>query len=808
MSEIQQFTFIQKTKNESVRKRLGIQALYFNSPDVDENTALMRMALAFNDAGYAKEDFKKAIRINYPVVGDVPADRVLDTTFCDRYQLGGEDGKTMMPIPGAAAATEGTDRTIVDGVDTETGEIVDQQRADEAMHDRAFTYRQYSWEKRIYATLRFGLFDELTPEQLKEISAMAMDQVSTYEETVKRACQSDKLRQLEQVFPETLNDLFTAMYSIWPAEGKSPSLTDLISFFSQWINTHTNDRTSRDDVTEKWKTKFNKQIVNRTPSGANAGGGNKTDRLTPLTPLGLEYEISLGLIARREEFDIYNPRLAVDAEANAILNLKRNKDDDVMDEFLATKALFENMPGGMDYSRACIIATVKTTPEGKYKEPDKHLEYLNRVLIETDHAHPDELLVDIACGRSSSPMPMRMTEEPSREDVDKALAAGRGEFVEGVSDPEDPKWVNEDLTKTTSNADEKTEVETADDVQIQESDTDEEPAGDEVHSGKSGVDAGEEADTVEDFGVNQNTENDNQNGDSVNQNEPDVQETEPEVQQPEPVTGEPGIYFDISNEAYHAGSGVSKSQLDDIASCPAIFQWRKTAPIDTEKTKSLDMGTALHCLLLEPDEFADRFIIAPEFNRRSNAGKEEEKAFLEDCADSGKTVMTAKEGRKLELMRESAMAHPVARWLLEEDGHCESSIYWKDHESGLLCRCRPDKIITKFNWVADVKTTGDIRQFKTSYYDYRYHVQDAFYSDGYEAQFGEQPIFVFLVVSTAIECGRYPVDIFMMGEDAKQAGRNEYHRNLQTLSGCLSTDEWPGINTLNLPRWAKENANV
>lgn len=67
--------------------------------------------------------------------------------------------------------------------------------------------------------------------------------------------------------------------------------------------------------------------------------------------------------------------------------------------------------------------------------------------------------------------------------------------------------------------------------------------------------------------------------------------------------------------------------------------------------------------------------------------------------------------------------------------------------------------------------------------------------------------FVFLVASTTIECGRYPVEIFMMGEEAKLAGQQEYHRNLRTLSDCLNTDEWPAIKTLSLPRWAKEYAN-
>jgi exodeoxyribonuclease VIII len=138
----------------------------------------------------------------------------------------------------------------------------------------------------------------------------------------------------------------------------------------------------------------------------------------------------------------------------------------------------------------------------------------------------------------------------------------------------------------------------------------------------------------------------------------------------------------------------------------------KSGPVDEEKTKALDMGTALHCLLLEPDEFDKRFIVAPEFNRRTTAGKEDEAAFLRDVEGMGMTVMTAEQGRKLNIMRNSAMAHPAARWILESSGHCESSMYWNDDETGELCRIRPDKWIPEFNLIADVKklpTWSDLR---------------------------------------------------------------------------------------------------
>lgn len=48
---------------------------------------------------------------------------------------------------------------------------------------------------------------------------------------------------------------------------------------------------------------------------------------------------------------------------------------------------------------------------------------------------------------------------------------------------------------------------------------------------------------------------------------------------------EPGIYYGISNENYHAGPGISKSQLDDIADTPALYLWRKNAPWTPQRQK-------------------------------------------------------------------------------------------------------------------------------------------------------------------------------------------------------------------------------
>lgn len=264
----------------------------------------------------------------------------------------------------------------------------------------------------------------------------------------------------------------------------------------------------------------------------------------------------------------------------------------------------------------------------------------------------------------------------------------------------------------------------------------------------------------------------------------------------------PGLYTDLSNEQYHSGPGISKSQLDLIHKSPSLLQWSRSAPEDDEKKTALNVGDAVHALILEPHRFREEFAIGPkDAPRNTKAGKEKWAEF--EAGLSGQTILTADEGRKVELIYGSVMAHPHARWIAESKGDAEASIYWTDPETGLLCRCRPDKLVTDHGWVVDVKTTADMSKFNRSVWDYRYHVQDAFYSEGYKQHFGEEPAgFLFLVVSTSIECGKYPVRLFCLDSDGKTKGAETMREDLSTLAECERTGEFPGIETISLPRWA------
>ncbi|KZZ72437.1 exodeoxyribonuclease VIII [Oleiphilus sp. HI0130] len=279
-----------------------------------------------------------------------------------------------------------------------------------------------------------------------------------------------------------------------------------------------------------------------------------------------------------------------------------------------------------------------------------------------------------------------------------------------------------------------------------------------------------------------------------------------EAEEKDIAPAEPGYYLDLPNDAYHSGPGISKSQLDLVSSSPALLQWSKSAPRDKRKEGALNLGDAVHAILLEPHRFNDEFAVAPERAPRNTIAGKEKWAEFEAGLD-GQTVITAEEFKTISLIRESVMAHPQARWLIEAEGDAEASIYWKDSVTSLLCRCRPDKLVPEYRSIIDVKTTHDIKKFHWSVRDYRYDVQDAFYSEGYAEHFGELPErFLFLVVSTTSEAGRYPVRLFELDEQSKLAGFQEMRSDLDLVSKCTNENNWPGIELMSVPqRFTKGN---
>ncbi|EMJ4790229.1 3'-5' exoribonuclease [Klebsiella oxytoca] len=407
-------------------------------------------------------DHQLPIRTNWHIVDDLPEENVLDETWCDRYELGGEDGLTWQKI--AAPVVEET----IEATDTEDATNTEESEQEYANDENAlFPVSTMPFRTQLLAQYMQSdrhVYHISIPHRGR-LEAMEMDQDNSAIQDLILA--AENVPGIKKFDMPGIWKFTTAFKTVFP-EGKRYEIGKQIQFSKLWFQT---PHIEHGILVKEWADKNQLTSVDDATSDASLVEGKTSDRLTPLTILGLEYEIALGLLARAKEFDIYNVPFEIDIQANGIMNKLDNK------EWLATRELFMSIPGGRNFSRACNIAAVKTTPQDLWKDPVAHREYLNKVMIETDHAHPDELIVDIACGRSSSPMPAAPMSAPGEDAADytgKLLAAGRGEYVEGISDPNDERWVKEDLTKP------RTTAETASHVQMEEAINDETTPADEI----------------------------------------------------------------------------------------------------------------------------------------------------------------------------------------------------------------------------------------------------------------------------------------------------------------------------------------
>ena len=252
-----------------------------------------------------------------------------------------------------------------------------------------------------------------------------------------------------------------------------------------------------------------------------------------------------------------------------------------------------------------------------------------------------------------------------------------------------------------------------------------------------------------------------------------------------------------SNADYHADPAVSASHLHAVAASPYHY-WSRFINPDrppSVQTAAMKLGSLTHCAVLEPDELAKRYGIAPD--RRTNAGK----AVAAAMEAAGIEAVTAPEMEQAMAMAASVRSHQAAATLLR-DGKAEQSFWFDDIATGLRCKCRPDWYTG--STIVDLKTTVDAspKGFAKSVAQWRYHVQQSHYLAG---TFAER--FVFIAVEKFYP---YAVGVYELDADAVQFGDYERRNNLQTIADCRAISEWPGygntVQLLSLPKWAL-NAN-
>ncbi|EFY7317455.1 exodeoxyribonuclease, partial [Salmonella enterica] len=390
----------------------------------------------------------------------------------------------------------------------------------------------------------------------------------------------------------------------FPVDGKTPELATVIQFLKTWFETEHIDRGL---LVKEWAKGNRVSAIQRTESGANAGGGNKTDRNPDYEHTLDTLDVEIAMATLPMDFNIYELPGSVYRRAKEIVKKKESP-------FKEWSAALRATPGILDYSRAAIFALIRSAHPEFYHYPGRLQGYINANLTETDHENPTEEALTAA---------RHTPEKDAVEEANRQLAAARGEYVEGISDPNDPKWVKTGTSQPTTEPElvknvgngifdvsalmqnssthgTETNPETTSNVQVQKADSDEKQAGDAVQAGEDDLGTGKEAVTVE-----------NQNQAEAQQNVPESQQEEPEAAWPEYF--EPGRYEGVPNEVYHAANGISSTQVKDARVSLMYFNARHVEKtIVKERSPVLDMGNLVHALALQPENLEAEFSVEPE----------------------------------------------------------------------------------------------------------------------------------------------------------------------------------------------------
>ena len=273
----------------------------------------------------------------------------------------------------------------------------------------------------------------------------------------------------------------------------------------------------------------------------------------------------------------------------------------------------------------------------------------------------------------------------------------------------------------------------------------------------------------------------------------------------------------MTEKEYNAAPGIRRSDLWRIRESPEKFKWAMDHP--EPQSSSLIFGSMVHKLLLEPDTFADEYIVAPQIDRRTKAGKEEYAAFCETAKE--KCVISLEDYETATAMVGKAMADPSVAKLLMTGQH-EVPYLWTDPDTGLACKVKCD-CVTQMPGLAvpvivDYKTTTNAQTgaFIRDAVKYGYFFQAAMYSEGLKRATGldAQPLFCFIVQEKKPP---YAINTCTVSNDGLTKGMDIFRELIGIYRDCLETGDWYGYlgpthtpNEISMPTWAewtKEAAN-
>jgi exodeoxyribonuclease VIII len=276
---------------------------------------------------------------------------------------------------------------------------------------------------------------------------------------------------------------------------------------------------------------------------------------------------------------------------------------------------------------------------------------------------------------------------------------------------------------------------------------------------------------------------------------------------------EPGVFSGVTNPAYHADrSAVSSTWLKKIEKSAFHLRSYLDSPPDLS-TPALIMGSAVDCLIFEPDQWDAQFTLLPELNLRTTADRHTKSVMEQEALATGKLVISHSAMEEAMGTARAIRTNPRMADILK-NGKSQQVFVWVDPVTGLLCKCKADQYDEATGTAYDLKTAldGSYNAFSRAIANFSYHTSAAFYLDGIRACGLPAKRFVFAVAEKPdgrdiLLASPKLTAFYELSEDDIEAGRDTYSSGLAAINFCLSNNEWPGysdqIQVISRPVWAR-----
>lgn len=383
------------------------------------------------------KNYMKPVHTDFPVFNDLPEEGTVDFTWCERYELA-DDQRTWQLKPGAAPQDAFHQEDVAK---TElTTELLAEDSGDQKVEhadDESAAFQLATMPFRIQVLAQFCAEDRhvyhISIPHRKELSSLEMDMDNSYVQNLLLA--AENVPEVKTFDIPTLWKFTAAVKAVFPQD-KRNEMSLIMRFVRIWVSTEHIDRGL---LVKEWQKGNRVSQIQRTETNTNAGGGNKTDRNPDYEHTLDTLDVEIALATLPMDFDIYNIPGSIHRRAKDIVAKKESP-------YKEWSAALRKCAGILDYSRAAIFALIRGATENVHHFPVSLQTYINANLTESRHDVPAAETVAAAQNNAGSADDSHV-EEIDRDEISRQLAAERGEFVPGISDPTDPKWIHEDLTK-------------------------------------------------------------------------------------------------------------------------------------------------------------------------------------------------------------------------------------------------------------------------------------------------------------------------------------------------------------------------